>query len=349
MFRSSCYQTMGSLRGIVLAALASASVALWPSSAAGADSVPHPDGFIYGIARLPAGGLAPVGTAVEARTSGGDVVGSGSVTNAAGLYYVRVRLAKRLRPMGSVPAGRAPVDESVLLFLDGQQAAQVTLVTGSEVVEQNLGGELNVAAVVSAGLPGNSTSEGRACLSASIDSTDAVVATLASVYSFPVGGFTIDECTLNPAIAPGTPADKSLIVSDLGGGRTQVSVGGNSNELPEDTALFSCTIRIPQGVAAGIYDVANDPSATATGGGGLGVSGSMGSLRVTQCDADCDGSAAVDIAELTLAGNLFLGRSLCDRALPSLSCPAADGDNNGEVDIAEVIVAGNRFLGGCGP
>ena len=60
------------------------------------------------------------------------------------------------------------------------------------------------------------------------------------------------------------------------------------------------------------------------------------------CVGDCDSSGEVDLGEVQIAFNVFLGSAAL------ATCQNADPDGSGEVDLGEVQRAFRQFLNGCG-
>jgi hypothetical protein len=159
---------------------------------------------------------------------------------------------------------------------------------------------------------------------------------------------TAAPCTINPAIGPGSPADKQVSCSAVSSGLVRAGIFGlNTNTIP-DGLLYTWEFTIAASTPVGSYPLSNTPGATDPNGRDLsGVVGAAGQILVTTCTGDCDGNHAVSIGEVIKCVNLFLGQPVCNASSPDLSCPMADVDGNGTVTIGEVIQCVNRFLSGC--
>jgi hypothetical protein len=93
------------------------------------------------------------------------------------------------------------------------------------------------------------------------------------------------DCTINPAIGPGTVPGKMLLlaVSDRGGGIERLRVGvisfSNSQPIP-DGLLFTCNFQIDAAAPAGVVVLHNNPSASTPLGDELLIYGTDGSVTV---------------------------------------------------------------------
>jgi hypothetical protein len=86
---------------------------------------------------------------------------------------------------------------------------------------------------------------------------------------------------------------------------------------------------------------------TDAAGAPIATSDGVGTIRVTGCNGDCDGSGNVSIGEVVKALNVFGNVLLCYAAEPTRNCPVADSDHSGQVSIGEVVQSLNRFGNGC--
>jgi hypothetical protein len=187
---------------------------------------------------------------------------------------------------------------------------------------------------------------GIACVPAMLATGGLQVARTTNDVAFDAHLFSVSGCAVNPAIGPGSAADKHLMCSSTGVGTERGEVFGNTNPI-QDGPLYGYTFAIGAGTGMGTYPVPNAPAAFDASGAPLVVAGVAGQIVVTDCTGDCDGSGRVSIGEVVRCLNLFLGQPLCDMSNPSLSCPVADANLDGSVSIGEVTQCVNRFLNGC--
>jgi murein DD-endopeptidase MepM/ murein hydrolase activator NlpD len=155
-------------------------------------------------------------------------------------------------------------------------------------------------------------------------------------------------CNINPAIGPGTAANKSLrcartdIDSNTARLRVDVFATDNTNPLP-DGRLFTCEVKPVSTLARGtIIPLRNQPSAVAPDSTLIATLGRDGSITVSGCPGDCDGNGEVGLDEVGRAVLLFLGIP------PSSPCPAADANGDGQVRIGEVVQVIAARYQGCG-
>lgn len=99
-----------------------------------------------------------------------------------------------------------------------------------------------------------------------------------------VGGGAVPSCNLDPAIGPGSAADKILeaAVSPSGGLETLVVTvwnPGNSNLIP-DGALFTCDFEIDAAATDGVKLLNNQPAAVDGSGSSVAVDGRDGEIDV---------------------------------------------------------------------
>jgi len=175
---------------------------------------------------------------------------------------------------------------------------------------------------------------GRGCLPGTLVSNAPQVAAVTSNIFFDETQFGFESCAINPAIGPGTAANKTIGSGSGGAGVEVVTVDGGNAVIP-DGLLFLCTMSVGAGVIPGSYGL---PESLHNGDG---------ELLVTSCNGDCDGNGTVSIGEVTKCINLFLGQPLCNAANPVLNCPVADTNGNGTVSIGEVTQCIGKFLNGC--
>jgi len=187
---------------------------------------------------------------------------------------------------------------------------------------------------------------GIACVPVTLVANGALIAATSNDIGRDPAQISVTGFSINPLIAPGTPANKQLGASTLNPSVQRVTVGGNQNPIP-DGVLFTCILPIAAGASIGSHPLSNVPSATDTQGSDITVSGAAGQVLVSSCTGDCNGNGTVSIGEVTRCINLFLGQPVCDSANPTLSCPIADANNSGGVSIGEVTLCVNNFLGGC--
>lgn len=191
---------------------------------------------------------------------------------------------------------------------------------------------------------GNGThglSPGRVCLAATLASNGASVASASTEMTFDSSKFAIESCSINPSVAT---AGKSLSRTTLGAGQERITISGGAANIPNGT-LFICTLTIVAGVANGPYVVSSVPSTQDASSNALPTSGDGGTLNVTSCAADCNGSGDVRINEVSRTSSLFLSDPLCNPTNPALSCPNADMVVvNGSIAINEVSRASCLFL-----
>jgi hypothetical protein len=158
----------------------------------------------------------------------------------------------------------------------------------------------------------------------------------------------IEDCTINPAIGPGSPADKTLTRGSLGPGVERVGVFSLTNREPIPSGpLYICAFTVTAGSPGERKRIPNTPGASDADGVDLLTEGSDGEVYVTACNGDCNGDGRVTVDEVVRAVNLYLGKPFCNASQPLLSCPVADTNLDGRVSIGEVMQAVNRFLSGC--
>lgn len=187
---------------------------------------------------------------------------------------------------------------------------------------------------------------GVACVGGSLSGNGLAVAATDDHYRFDASAFAVQQCTISPAIGPGSAANKQLTRTVVGAGDEHIAIGGNSNLLP-DGVRYVCRFTIGGGVAPGSYPINNVPTATAPTGVAVLAGGGAATVQVTTCNGDCDGNGNVTVGEVVKAVNMFLGQPFCNPTNPSLGCPVADINHDGVVSIGEVVQSVNRFLGGC--
>lgn len=202
-----------------------------------------------------------------------------------------------------------------------------------------------------AALPGNGALMGTACVGARLTPNGAQVAsattkiTFDNRFSVPVS----NPCTLTPTVAALGKTISTQVTSGNPSSTLTVTVAGNTTALPSGP-LFVCSFGTPPSATLplGSYTFSNVPFALDTSSGALGAVAGNGSVKITSCNGDCDGSGGVLIGEVVRALNEFGGTALCNPADAAVSCPAADTDLSGAVQIGEVVQSLNRF-GGSSP
>lgn len=165
------------------------------------------------------------------------------------------------------------------------------------------------------------------------------------------------DCTVNPAIDK--PATSFAFEpagcrpgADCTGIRALVVAIDNVDAIADGATLCRCAVNVPGNAAAGTYPLSIGMlSAGGKNGSSVPVSGSSGAVIVRSgqpvqclsncCPGDCDGSGAVEIAELLSVVNGALDNA------PVSSCVASDLDGDGQVSIEELIRAVNSALHGC--
>lgn len=145
------------------------------------------------------------------------------------------------------------------------------------------------------------------------------------------------SATINPAIGPGSVPDKTLAHQHLGCADAnqcseQFTVSGTNAVPIPDGLLYTATFLLEASLPDGISPIAQIPGAI---------------LKVTSCNADCNGDDLVSIGEVQKVINLFLGAPLCNSANISRSCPVADADHNGILSLGEIQQSVLKFLGNC--
>jgi hypothetical protein len=138
--------------------------------------------------------------------------------------------------------------------------------------------------------------------------------------------FSLSSATINPAIGPGTVADKQVAHVSTGVGTEAFTVSGsNSNGIPDDL-LYSAAFAIGSEVSKGTYNLTPE-----------------GTISVSACTGDCDGNGRVSLGELQLTAYLNVTRrNPCDIATPVNNCTVADSDGNGRVSLGELQEAAFR-------
>jgi len=190
---------------------------------------------------------------------------------------------------------------------------------------------------------------GSASLTVSLSSTAPVAATSNDLlFDEDLFGGSAPICDLNPAIGPGTAANKSIGVNLVSPGRLRVAVLNisNNNVIP-DGDLYTCSFAIDGAAEEGSYALATEAQLSGPLGQEVVANGLAGSITVlAQAGAvggsvigDCDGDGTVSIFEVQSTINVFLGiQSL-------IQCPAADATGDGVVDVTELQNAINNHLG----
>ncbi len=175
-----------------------------------------------------------------------------------------------------------------------------------------------------------------------------LVAGTGNTIGFDASSFTVNPCTINSAIGPGTAFNGTLLQQSTGVGTRQVGVFSFTNTTPmPDGLVYSCNFSISSGVSPGSYALSNIAEASDADGIDLPTQGAGGQIIVTNCTGDCSGDGKVSIGDVIRVLNIYLGRPLLNLGNPALSCPSADTDFTGGVSIGEVQQTVNRFLGGC--
>ena len=185
-------------------------------------------------------------------------------------------------------------------------------------------------------------SPGRACVSASLDPDGAAVVSTRTDIAFNAASLALESCTINPVLQG---LGKTLTRTTLGPGSERIQVSGGSMTMP-NTHLFICQFTIANAVT-GPFTLTNTSMFTDTNPTLIPIDGQDGSIGVTSCVGDCDGSGRVVIGEVVKALNAFGGNYLCNATSPIASCPAADSNNSGGIAINEVVQTLNQF--GAGP
>ena len=201
---------------------------------------------------------------------------------------------------------------------------------------------LSIALIASAGRPG-----AIACVASTLATGGESLTSAANDIGYDASEFVVASCTINPQIGPGTTANKTLTHSALGAGLERVSTGASNNPLP-DGPLYLCKLSVSAATVAGNYPISNAASAVDMFGNTLANAAGGGTgVVVTQCSGDCDGNGTVTIGEIVKTVNVFLGRPLCDPAVPTASCPVADADFDGAVSLGEVMQTVAASLRNC--
>jgi hypothetical protein len=184
-------------------------------------------------------------------------------------------------------------------------------------------------------------SPGRACLAATLDAGAWDVNSTQTDIAFDPNSLAIEDCSVNPAIG------KTLSRTVLGPGLQRIALSSAAPSAIPSTHLFVCRFTIASAVS-GPFSLGNTSSVTDTGGVALATVGQDGSIGVTSCVGDCNGSGRVLIDEVVASLNAFGGNYLCRASDPTMSCPAADSDNSNKVEINEVVQSLNQFgAGNC--
>ncbi len=140
--------------------------------------------------------------------------------------------------------------------------------------------------------------------------------------------------TLPLAATDGDGDPITFFAQELGG--IDVPSGSRIEDHRDGTATFSWVTN-PEAVGEYTLRVA----AFDEGGGEIFHDVSIEILPAFACPGDCDGDAAVGIADLVLATAISLERQPLDH------CPSADLDDSGRVTIDELVSAVGHALDGC--
>jgi hypothetical protein len=145
------------------------------------------------------------------------------------------------------------------------------------------------------------------------------------------------DCTINPAIGPGTAADKVLNQQFPSPTSMRVLVSGTNNNAIPAGDLFTCSFELKTTAPPGTTPLSNAASSSDPSGNPLPTNGLDGTITVltnggtgSGVVGDCDDSGTVSVAEVQLVINIFNGLD------PVASCPNADANGDNAVDIIEV-------------
>ena len=116
------------------------------------------------------------------------------------------------------------------------------------------------------------------------------IASLSTEISFDPAAFEASpSCLIDPAVGPGSAAQKSVVQSIPHSGVLRVAVTGtNSTVIPEGN-LFSCTFTARSGAAAGSYRLAANGRASTPAGSSAAVTATSGTVTIAGAPDDGDG------------------------------------------------------------
>jgi len=115
----------------------------------------------------------------------------------------------------------------------------------------------------------------------------------------------------------------------------------NTDPIPPNTRLYSCSVDVSSEATIGSYRLQNSNAAAGDPKGDpVSIRARDGQIDVI-CAGDCDGNGQVAIFELLRGVNILLGTETVDR------CVVADSDENGEVSVSELVQAVGSALRGC--
>jgi hypothetical protein len=116
------------------------------------------------------------------------------------------------------------------------------------------------------------------------------IASLSTEISFDPAAFEASpSCVIDPAVGPGSAAQKSVVQNTPSSGVLRVAVTGtNSTEIPEGN-LFACTFTARSGAASGSYLLAANAGASTPEGSSAAVTATSGTITITGAPDDGDG------------------------------------------------------------
>lgn len=193
-----------------------------------------------------------------------------------------------------------------------------------------------------AGRPG-----GSACVQVSLDAASASINLLQQAITTESSDLSLSSCSLAASLAS-VPFEKTITVDNTGVGEATIAVNspGAAYPLPSGI-LYSCVLQIGNLATPGESSIFSNASAVDTTAQAFSLVSQPGSITVTACDGDCNGSGEVTIGEVLACINHFLGRPLCEPSAERTACPIADANADSGVSIGEVSRCVNSFLSNC--
>jgi len=192
---------------------------------------------------------------------------------------------------------------------------------------------------------------GIACVSTVLEANGSKVGETQTELTVEPEDLVLIDCTISPIIGPGSAYDRQL--TSLPAGATvdlQVTTSANDLPLPGGSPshpgqLHTCRYTVDPD-ATGATAVTVQASVTAVSGSSLPVATTGAAVTLSSCSGDCNGNGDVELSELILCINRFLGAPACD-VIEGKHCAVADANADGNVSIGEMVRCVTDFLEHC--
>jgi hypothetical protein len=113
------------------------------------------------------------------------------------------------------------------------------------------------------------------------------------------------------------------------------------NPIPDGGTLFTCTIDVAGGLAAGTYPiVCSDPATADAEGMRVPTTCRDGAVAVS-CPGDCNGNGRASVQEVVLGFSILTGKATLER------CRALDTNADDSVSVAEFVRGYRSLVDGC--